>query len=330
MKQTLKWSYHAAKNLLKKLRFKGSANLKIEKKVFSGARYIYDHQDASDVIARQLEKDSPCLISRYGTTELSVVEHFVRHKGKWSCNFPDGLKNNISTLSGFFPVTDNILCRFCCDFLSCCKSIDVLGVRCRENEREFYGIEDPFISEYSSNAQLIDVCSLSPFEKGVVPWMHVLREKKVLVIHPFEKTIQQQYENRKNLFENASQFLPDFDLKVIRAVQSLEGAGERSRYRTWYDALKEMCDKIDAVDFDIALIGAGAYGMFMGKHIKDRGKKAVHVGGALQLFFGIRGQRWDESERVSKFYNSSWVYPGTQDEYPGFRRVEGGCYYAGK
>ena len=41
-------------------------------------------------------------------------------------------------------------------------------------------------------------------------------------------------------------------------------------------------------NFDIALIGCGAYGFPLAAFVKGIGKKAVHIGGPLQLFFGIK------------------------------------------
>lgn len=49
-----------------------------------------------------------------------------------------------------------------------------------------------------------------------------------------------------------------------------------------------MKDEIDKQDYDIALIGCGAYGFPLAAHIKRSGKKAIHLGGALQLLFGIK------------------------------------------
>lgn len=36
-------------------------------------------------------------------------------------------------------------------------------------------------------------------------------------------------------------------------------------------------------------------------------EKAVHIGGALQLLFGIKGRRWDRE--FSSIYNDAWVRP---------------------
>lgn len=84
--------------------------------------------------------------------------------------------------------------------------------------------------------------------------------------------------------------MPDFDLITIKAVQSL-GGGEQ--FQSWFDALDWMKAEIDKHDYDICLIGCGAYGFPLAAHVKRLGKKAFHLGGALQLVFGIRGRRWE-------------------------------------
>ena len=51
---------------------------------------------------------------------------------------------------------------------------------------------------------------------------------------------------------------------------------------------------LDKQDYDICLIGAGAYGFPLAAHVKRKGKKAIHLGGALQLLFGVKGKRWED------------------------------------
>ena len=118
------------------------------------------------------------------------------------------------------------------------------------------------------------------------------REKKVLVIHPFEKSIQEQYKKRVMIFPN-SQILPEFELKTLKAVQTLCGEQDE-RFETWFDALDYMYEQALNIDFDVAIIGCGAYGMPLASKLKNAGKQAIHLGGATQLLFGIKGYRWEE------------------------------------
>ena len=61
--------------------------------------------------------------------------------------------------------------------------------------------------------------------------------------------------------------------------------------------------------------------------MKRSGRKAVHLGGATQILFGIKGKRWDAHEVISGLYNEHWVRPST-DETPQRKNVvEGGTYW---
>ena len=49
------------------------------------------------------------------------------------------------------------------------------------------------------------------------------------------------------------------------------------------------------------------------------------LGGGLQLFFGIRGKRWDKSGYIK--YNKYWISPMKEDMLEGSKIFEGGCYW---
>ena len=170
------------------------------------------------------------------------------------------------------------------------------------------------------------------------PWTRILKGKKVLVVHPFADTIRSQYQKRELLFDNPD-VLPEFELKTLKAVQTI--AGTKSEFASWFDALKFMETEIDKIEFDIAIIGCGAYGLPLAAHVKKIGKQAVHMGGGTQLLFGILGKRWTEqysgylhyrpgidiSLDYHPLFNEYWVFPG-QNEKPEFaEKVEGGCYW---
>ena len=62
--------------------------------------------------------------------------------------------------------------------------------------------------------------------------------------------------------------------------------------------------------FEEYYIGCGAYGLPLTSMLKASGKKAIHLGGATQILFGIKGKRWDHEatyDYVRNFYNENWV-----------------------
>ena len=158
-------------------------------------------------------------------------------------------------------------------------------------------------------------------------WAHILEGHKVLVVHPFTDTIKRQYENNREKIFPGTNALPKFDLKCVKAVQTIADEKD-SRFETWFDALDYMTEEIAKQDFDVCLIGCGAYGFQLASRVKRMGKIAVHMGGSLQTLFGIKGGRWDV--QYSDMYNEYWVYPSEEETPAGFEKVEGGCYWNNK
>jgi hypothetical protein len=79
--------------------------------------------------------------------------------------------------------------------------------------------------------------------------------------------------------------------------------------------------------YDVLIVGAGAWSLPLVVHAKRQGKWAIHLGGATQLLFGIRGGRWDGNAFLQKIYNDAWVRPGPADRPETLKRIENGCYW---
>jgi hypothetical protein len=68
-------------------------------------------------------------------------------------------------------------------------------------------------------------------------------------------------------------------------------------------------------------------GFPLAAHVKRMGKKAIHMGGATQILFGIKGKRWDTHPVIGAMYNEHWVRPALEDVPQQANKVEGGCYW---
>lgn len=285
-------------------------------------RKVLNESETSELIRRVICKGDPYMISRFGGNELNAmvsgikeyypVYLYKKHKRKneMACFF-DG--------AGFFPRNVNLIPRFSNIMIETCKSIDMLGV---------WGLpyEEEIINNYmKENVVITHLGCLEPYSNSSSPWSSALKGKKVLVIHPFAKTILKQY-NKHNLIFPGTDILPDFELNVIKAVQTSAGAKDR-RFKNWFCALEYMHGEIKKIDYEVAILGCGAYGMPLAAKIKNDGKIAIHLGGATQLLFGIKGNRWDNNESMSAFYNDNWCRP-SKDETPKNKNVvENGCYW---
>ncbi len=117
--------------------------------------------------------------------------------------------------------------------------------------------------------------------------------------------------------------------KFVKPPQTLAG---NHGNRDWQLNLPRFIHDIKSVgDFDIALVSCGGYGTPTVDYIhKKFNRHAVYIGGALQLFFGIIGERWRENGTIMSFYqknSGSWITPLSADIPRNSGRVENGCYW---
>lgn len=286
-------------------------------------------QKASDLIYDKIMTGAPLMIARYGEIEiralgnvytirdnktlLKKVVEFIQYKSLpfwWDKESMLALSNN----AGVFPVNNEIIQHYFEVMLNAAEDVDILG--------SWQGKEVLFEKELKL-AKRIKLRDIEPYYHEC-PWSRALKGKKVLVIHPFAETIEKQYQKHKVLYENKD-VLPDFELTTLKAVQSI--AGTQTEFLDWFEALESMKEKIKKIDFDIAILGCGAYGFVLASYIKKLGKQAIHMGGPTQILFGIKGKRWDDHPIISKFYNEHWVTPNNIEKPQGANKVENGCYW---
>ena len=314
-------------SLLKSLRY-------IYKKVHSDAdndgrnwRMFSNKEYSNELIYNYLTSDKPCMIARLGSTEMLCLVNYIgvkQHNTKW-LDFIKGKSfmwwwepttiNQMRNWSGFFPAQIDKLEEFSELMINDISEVDILGS---------WLTQEKYFNNLLSNAKRVVLEDLEPFF-STKPWTQALEGKKVLVVHPFAETIERQYQRRELLFDN--HLLPQFELKTIRAVQSL--AGENTNFKDWFEALTWMKSQMDELDYDVCIIGCGAYGFPLAAHVKRMGKKAVHLGGATQLLFGIKGKRWEEFIvwPYTNLFNEHWVRPGERETPKNANIVEGACYW---
>lgn len=219
------------------------------------------------------------------------------------------MRNN----AGFFPVNDKTLRQFKDMMFADMRELDIL---CSWRPEEFL-FRTRLGHCFKATLGLVGGPSDAPDT-----WTWGLAGKRVLVVHPFAETIKRQYDEHRTLLFKSPLILPEFaSLTTVKAVQTI--AGNDAGFLSWFDALDYMKQQIDSCEYDVALIGCGAYGFPLAAHVKRQGKKAIHIGGPLQLYFGIKGKRWNKF----KFINEYWVSPSENEKPANLQNVEGGCYW---
>ena len=282
-----------------------------------GAKRILSTEDGRNVLKQAIIDGKPFMAARFGTSEGLALNDYWGIKLKYGneCKrMSDKYLNIMCNNAGFFPKSKEMLWKWAEMESDACVDVDLLGVM-------YFLNEEWIVRNLCVNAKLMPNGGLGSAAHG---WAHVLEGCKVLVVHPFTDTIKRQYENNREKIFPGTNALPKFDLKCVKAVQTIADQ-EDNRFTNWFEALDYMTEEIAKHDFDVALIGCGAYGFQLASRVKRMGKIAVHMGGSLQTLFGIKGGRWDV--QYSDMYNEHWVYPSEAETPAGFEKVEGGCYW---
>ena len=69
------------------------------------------------------------------------------------------------------------------------------------------------------------------------------------------------------------------------------------------------------------------YGFPLAAYVKSIGKKAIHLGGATQMLFGIKSKSWEDDSRFHYLINEHWVRPKETERPANYKQVEGGRYW---
>jgi hypothetical protein len=300
--------------------------LKKEPKIPSyGARRILSASEANDLLRERVAQDVPTSAGKIGDTEAEVLVKYERAHHDPD-EFFDAIARRGPELDllylncGVFPKDQAALVDWADTYLASLSSLGVLGVWFNSGEKTI-------ANKYAPSATLADIKGLDPFYHES-PWTRELADRQVIAVTPFADSVAQQWTARTGaeLFPLNPSMLPPFDLRIVRAPLS---AGLRPPlHPSWQAALTHLKDEVAKEAFDMALIGAGAFSLPLCSFIREElGRSAVHLGGGLQLLFGIKGRRWKDHPVISRLFNDSWIHP-LPDETPRARwKNDGGAYW---
>lgn len=267
---------------------------------------------------------SPTLLARLGGTEGRVVGEFIERKFDIRKHYSNDLIQWLYTTSGFFAD----------DYADKEKAMDIYAeltlsglpecdfLSAMFPERDYM----PFIFKHYATNAIPTFSDYGPYfdiptEKT---WVIALKGKKVLVVNSFTDSIEMQYKRRTQLVKSQEYELPEFESMTYKTY--VTQVGERpGGFKNSFEVLEKMISEIKKIDFDVALIGAGAYGFPIAVEIKKMGKIAMETCGHTPLFFGVYGER-EVRQGIEKYMTDAWIRP-VEDAPKRYKEVEGGCYW---
>ncbi len=263
-------------------------------------------------ISAGIESGQGFMISRLGSNEAKCAgEHFFKNSRFSKVSF-----DKMSREAGFFPAEKQALEQFSEMTRASLGVSDLLGVWNTDFQHQL-------LAEFASQSRFCELGSLEPFFSDM-PWTQSLSGKRVLVVNPFETSIIRNYADRAEL-PLINRLLPEFHLTVLRPPLTL--AGNIVNNSSWFDELARLRDQVQEINFDVAILGCGSYGMPLAAFVKELGRVAIHLGGSTQLLFGVKGARWASRKDFSEKFEGSWRFPDESERPSNFKAVEGGCYW---
>ena len=265
--------------------------------------------DAGVVLFNKLIGDSPVLISRFGSEEIKSLKEYKLRMNSWPIRYyyykkgwindyaPFSTKNLFDSTFRWNNFRDDWY-KYYRLFTTAMSEIDILG--------SWLFWEKVYQKELQTSIK-IRLSRLEPYYHST-NWLLALHNKKVLVIHPMKESILRQFEKKDLLFESGKG-MPDCHLSVMQALYF-----DDNKYNTWVKIYEYYLNEVEKFDFDIVIIGNGSWGMPLGAYLKNKEKKVIHLGGAVQLLFGIMGNRWfNDYPFVRDLMNEHWIFPNPSE-----------------
>ncbi|MEO7413118.1 MAG: hypothetical protein ABIZ81_07160 [Opitutaceae bacterium] len=276
---------------------------------------------ANDWIAGFIARGQPGAFAKIGDRECcALAAHLgLRQFYKYTWAAPSYEEAELFQQAGVFPPTRETYRRFCDIFLERLVALDGCAVWHNPGESRL-------LASHAPQARRLELQSLEPYFFDA-PWSAELAGKRVLVVHPFAASIRSQYAHRTAIWGSRPAVLPLFDLEIIRSPYGFS----RTDFADWFEMLRWLEQQVEALyrraRFDVALIGCGAAGLPLTAFVKKLGAIGIHTGGPTQLFFGIRGGRWDKMPDFQRFFNDAWVRPQPGETPSEAKKVDKGGYW---
>lgn len=275
--------------------------------------------DSNEYIINLIKSNKPFFISRVGIGSETYSTYHYETTG--TIGRYETLDNN----AGIYYKNEADIKRYNTYYSNALKNSDALACWTDNVLKEqFY-----FIQKYK--LPKLDYRVIEPFyqiEKNIIPFTHYLNDKKILIISPFIDSFIEQMDKQFKIYKNTNIFLPKQKFVYYKSLNT--SAGNRiENHANWMHTYLQMIKEIKELDFDVALVSCGGYGLPICNYIKEHMKKSsIYVGGGLQLFFGVIGNRWlsDPAWRQRIFESpSEFIRP--KETQKNSEKVENSCYY---
>lgn len=275
-------------------------------------------------IQKALESKKGFLIGRFGTIELETL----LADSKATPEMMALLERN----AGVFPSEPWSVKRWCVNTREAFRIADVLATGWYAPLR----IEEQLLLQsWGYSGSQISLRDLEPYYKPPEErWTQALAGKKIAVVTSFTESARKQVQKGEgSVWPSAKGSIWPKTTEWIwvqtgySPCLALGRGGWEGSPECWSEAVDFVVDSVLASGAEVALIGCGGLGMVIGAALKKAGLVCIVMGGAIQVLFGIKGERWANHTVIRNFWNDQWVWPSLEETPGGANQVEGSCYW---
>lgn len=316
-KNKIRYMYYFLREIIEQKIINDRLKIKRNGSLYFGKRQVPGVEETNRIIYDEIIGGKPFAMVRPGNGELSFALEW-EEEGLFGRRLYKRRGNNWQIHKDIFKNRSDEYNEL---FRKDISETDVLVVF-PESIREQYLVE-----RYCPDTKVVSIFNIGPYN-AQIPWTDALKGKKVLVVSQFADFLQEQYEKRDRLFNGEWQW-PEFELIPVRSVWYF-AKKEDDDQESWFDKLNYLYEEIMKHEFDIAILACGSFAINLAPMIKRAGKQAIQYGGELQMMFGIRGARWDDSPFFKKYYNDSWIRVSKEQvgiSMQNANSLDDGCYW---
>ena len=239
-----------------------------------------------------------------------------------------GLRTHLERQSGIYPSSPAFAQEFVARYAHDLRALDAIGVfgtRIEPALAEFHRLPGALIPY-----KCMEPDRSSPADDAAC-YLPLFRDKRLLIVAPFAGLLRERANERtfegvwartgKRWFHPSSVESVEFPYGFDPATQV--------RFPTALGLCDWICARVDAVQFDVALIAAGGLAIPIAAHIKRSGRIGISLGGHLQVLFGVLGQRWRTRESwADRYFNDAWIDMPERYRPPNWAQLtDGGAYW---
>ena len=266
-------------------------------------------------ITSALENNDGALIGRNGSGELDCMIHGIK-------------AYSIRTLesnAGIYPM------RRSDTFLSwreeSIKATQAANILVTRWYTPLEAAEQKALIEWNVSPIQIPLRSLEPYYvEDSLRWTSLLSGHRVSVITSFTETAKKQISKGV-----CPMFPSDISWSWVQTGHPPSVAQGRNEWPldvgSWSDAVQHVVREVLREGARFALIGCGGLSMPIARALKLRGIIAIVLGGAIQVLFSIKGNRWKNHEKIHALWTKDWVFPSEEETPAQANLIEGGCYW---